>query len=150
MVIHSISIDRQQIEMHPPDTSSLENILKFLVEKAAKMNDIHLMNLTIGGYDFDSRELYEIPEVCRWARVTFKHLPGIWFFLTTDCQIRFIGWLCGPFKKEDVYTTSFQDQFEQQSLDVIAAGLVNGIQMLKWYNASKQLIELYRDYHESK
>ena len=149
MKIKSMSISRQEIEALPPDVIILKEKINSLARDAARTNEVHLLDLTIGGYDFDPRELYEIAEVCNWARKAFEEIASIWFFLTADCQIRFTGWLCGPFKKEDVYTNSFQQLFDEKSVEIVASGLIRGAEMLKRAGASERLINAYRQYHEN-
>lgn len=75
-------ISRQQIE-----ASDVESSLKFLQLLVPTKNPAHAwaykgrLSLTISGYNTDPRELFEIPEVCRYIRSVDEHWPFWLFFL---------------------------------------------------------------------
>jgi hypothetical protein len=49
-------------------------------------------NIEIGihGFDADSRELYEIPEIKNWMVGIFEHVPGLTYFLTNNEYSQFL------------------------------------------------------------
>jgi len=54
---------------------------------------IHLRNkidIFVHGYDYDSRELYEIPEVMQWAREIYKQIDNWPYFLAMDEASQFV------------------------------------------------------------
>lgn len=59
-------------------------------------NKLHLSqfreNIEIGihGYDYDKRELYEIPEVKNWIKNIFENVPGLTYFLKNDKHCQFL------------------------------------------------------------
>jgi len=63
--------------------------------------------LTISGYDDDPRELYEIPEVCRWAKEIIKEFPVLLFFLKDTSIDRFITWISGPLSRQEIVSPEF-------------------------------------------
>jgi len=75
-------ISRQQIE-----ASDVESSLKFLQSLVPTKNPAHAwaykgrLSLAISGYDTDPRELFEIPEVCRYIKSVDEHWPFWLFFL---------------------------------------------------------------------
>jgi len=75
-------ISRQQVE-----TFELESSLDFLRSLVPTKHPEHAwahkgrLSLVISGYDADPRELFEIPEVCRYLRELDKHWPFWLFFL---------------------------------------------------------------------
>ncbi len=48
------------------------------------------IDVSIYGYDFDSRELFEIPEVIQWIKKMFKKYDGWIYFLSMDKQAAFL------------------------------------------------------------
>ncbi len=66
-----------------------------LIERIC-LNKHHLSkfreNIEIGihGFDDDSRELYQIPEVKNWIIDIFNHVPGLTYFLTNGKQSQFL------------------------------------------------------------
>ncbi|MBK59570.1 MAG: hypothetical protein CML01_12295 [Pseudomonas sp.] len=87
------SIHRQQIEAF-----DLESSLSFL-RTLVPANDPQLvwsfkgfLSLVIAGYDDDSRELYAIPEVCRYLHGIDQEWPFWFFFLTPgDGSVKLVG-----------------------------------------------------------
>jgi hypothetical protein len=75
-------ICRQQVE-----TFELESSLDFLRSLVPTKHPEHAwahkgrLSLVISGYDTDPRELFEIPEACRYLRELDKHWPFWLFFL---------------------------------------------------------------------
>jgi DNA-directed RNA polymerase subunit RPC12/RpoP len=124
--------------------------LKGQVESAAilsvKIRRKYLIALTISGYDRDPRELFEIPEVCNWARSVFERIPSLYYFLTVDSQWRFVGWLCGPIHKSEIESTAFQSRFDQQRLSCIVRSIVHGDEMLILQGADRHLVDEIRNY----
>jgi hypothetical protein len=73
--------------------------------------------LTISGYDDDPRELYEIPEVCQWAKWIVKEFPVLPFFLTDTALDRFVCWLCGPVSRKALTTPEFTKKFTDMRIE---------------------------------
>ena len=140
-----LSIPRGELE----NPSAIDG-LKGQVESAAiltvRIRRKYLMALTISGYDTDPRELFEIPEVCNWARSVFEHVPTLYYFLTVDSQWRFVGWLCGPIHKSEIESTAFQDRFDEQRMSCIVRSIVHGEEMLVLQGADRHLIDDIRNY----
>lgn len=108
-----LPIEREYVE-HPSESGQ-----KYLAESIADLAKLWVTEavpskaeLTISGYDNDPRELYEIPEVCEWARNTIKELPVLLFFITEASIVPFIGWLCGPLSKQEIDSPDFLKRFE--------------------------------------
>jgi hypothetical protein len=88
-------ISRQQIE-----ASDFEEPLDFLRSLVPTAHPHHAwaykgrLSLVISGYDKDPRELFEIPEVCRYLRVLDEQWPfWLFFFNQVDDSIKLIA-LC--------------------------------------------------------
>ncbi|MGH8432980.1 MAG: hypothetical protein ACRERX_00535 [Pseudomonas sp.] len=84
-------IHREQIE-----TFDLESSLSFLRTLVPIRDPRHVwsckgaLSLVIAGYDDDPRELFEIPEVCRYLHGLDQEWP-FWFFFLTPSSIRLVG-----------------------------------------------------------
>ncbi|MCY1515563.1 hypothetical protein D9M68_501520 [compost metagenome] len=84
-------IHREQIE-----TFDLESSLSFLRTLVPLRDPRHVwsykgaLSLVIAGYDEDPRELFEIPEVCRYLHGLDQEWP-FWFFFLTPSSIRLVG-----------------------------------------------------------
>lgn len=86
-------ISRQQIE-----ASDVESSLEVLRSLVPTKNPEHAwackgrLSLAISGYDTDPRELFEIPEVCRYIRSVDEHWPFWLFFLNqVDDSIKLVA-----------------------------------------------------------
>ncbi len=96
-------VNRQAFDQH------LERIARLWINED-KPSRAELM---ISGYDNDPRELYEIPEVCAWARRVVNESPVLPYFLTSTSLDRFTAWLCGPLSKNEIATREFEQRFLQ-------------------------------------
>ncbi len=102
------------------------------------------VTLTISGYDNDPRELYEISEICEWAKEGIKAIPSIFYFLDEASKKRFVGWLCGPISPSEISKQEFQDKYEAKFIACSMAGLAAGEEYLIDAGATKELVELCR------
>ena len=77
-----LPIPRDFVE-HPSDITrdELDGIVGGFAARCVKEGMLRKITLSISGYDNDPRELYEIPEVCAWARDTVKLFPSMPLFL---------------------------------------------------------------------
>jgi len=139
-----VRIPRKAVE-HPSDVNKSvdENILSGIAGMCVKEGHLRKITLTISGYDNDPRELYEIPEVCSWARETNKSSPGLWFFLDEDSQYRFIGWLCGPVTQKDIQSKEFQKRFDTQKMECSVKSTAASSDVLEKAGASKSMISQF-------
>lgn len=94
-----------------PATGFVGEALRIAVQEAISQNDVPFIHLTIAEYDSDPRELFEIPEVCEWARSVRQQLPALFFFLDRASRLRFVGWLCGPASRAQVEKPNFKERF---------------------------------------
>jgi len=124
LVVKDFIVWRNEIEANPPSVERLADAINLVAEATVREGKIHLLEIAIDGYNADTRELYEIGEVCTWARRALEQLPGIWYFLTPDCQRRFIGWVCGPVSREDISSEAFQSSYANQRTYAIVNGVV--------------------------
>jgi len=146
LVIQTLSIPRHEIETNPSSIDCLMGAVDLAAEATVKEGKRHLIEITISGYGTDPRELFEIPEVCDWAKRAFELAPSLYYFLTVDCQYRFVGWLCGPISKAEVSSASFQKRFAEQRMSFIAKGVIHGEDVLLRHGADKRLIETIRNH----
>jgi hypothetical protein len=114
VVVTLLPIPRDAVE-HPSvaHRKTLEGLLGGFVAACVQEETLRKITLMIDGYDDDPRELYEIPEVCVWARDSVKQLPSLPFFLDDDSQYRFVGWLCGPASKSEIESSRFLERFNE-------------------------------------
>lgn len=140
VVVNILSIPRNEIESNPASPECLVGAVDIAAEATVKEGKIHLLEITIDGYGTDQRELFEIPEVCDWARRTFQLVPSLYYFLAPDCQWRFIGWLCGPCNSREVVSASFQSSFDKQRTSAIVQSVVIGEEILSTKGADSVLI----------
>lgn len=94
-----------------PATGFLGEALRAAVQEGIAQNEIPFIHLTIGGYDSDPRELFEVPEVCQWARAVRQQLPALFFFLDRASSLRLVGWLCGPASRAQADKPHFRDKY---------------------------------------
>lgn len=143
-VVTVLPIPRDAVE-HPSDVTrdALERwLVGGFAATCVKEGRIHKITLTISGYISDPRELYEIPEVCAWARDTFKTLPSLWFFLNDDSQYRFVGWLCGPVAREYIQSRDFLQRFDNKRMECAVASTAASSDILERARASKEMVDL--------
>jgi hypothetical protein len=70
--------------------ANLDDYLKIAMDSTVTRQELHSLELTIGGYDGDSRELYEIPEVVAWMRHVQAQRKSITYWLTPGSLFMFI------------------------------------------------------------
>jgi DNA-directed RNA polymerase subunit RPC12/RpoP len=123
----------------------LERLVGGFAALCVKEKRLRKMTLTISGYDLDPRELYEIPEVCAWAKDTIKALPVLPFFLDDPSRDRFIGWLCGPVPRDEIQTGAFQGRYRETARKCTAGLTVASSDFLRRAGADTELIsEFYK------
>ena len=96
--------------------------------------------LMIGGYHDDPRELYEIPEVCAWAKHAVNEIPVLPYFLTSTSLDRFTGWLCGPLTKDELMTNEFRERFIQTKNTIFDDAVKNPSSYFNHKGANKSTI----------
>jgi len=69
-------------------------------------------NIEIGihGFDTDSRELYEIPEIKNWMWSIFEQVPGLTYFLTNDEYSQFLKVYVFSRVKLDIIDKNLQER----------------------------------------
>lgn len=136
-----VRVPRDVIEHTQDGTQAiLASCFGGIAASCVKEGRLHKITLTISGYDSDPRELYEIPEVCTWARDTFKALTSLWFFLDDDSRDRFIGWLCGPFTHKDIQSSDFIQQLNNKRMECAVTSFAAASDFLERNGASKEMI----------
>lgn len=83
------SIQRKDIE--EKKLSNIAAFFKQLINHKAYYK--YRIKLMVEGYDSDSRELYEIPEIREYFNAVFKRIPYIYYFLSN----KEIGYRCDVF-----------------------------------------------------
>jgi hypothetical protein len=114
IVVIMLPIPRDAVE-HPSDVTrdALERLVSGFAATCVKEGKLRKITFRISGYDNDPRKLYEIPDVCAWARDTIKFLPSLPFFLDDDSEYRFVAWLCGPVSRKEIESRQFQERFQE-------------------------------------
>jgi len=146
VVITVLTIPRHEIETNPSSIDALVGAVDLLAEDTLKERRRHLLEIGISGYGEDPRELFEIPEVCDWAKRVFQLVPSLYYFLTADSWYRFVGWLCGPISKREISSRSFQSRFDEQLMSFITKGIMHGEDVLLRRGADTLLIEKIRSH----
>ena len=143
-VVTLLPIPRDAVE-HPSAATrdELEKLAGGFAATCVQERKLRRITLTISGYDNDPRELYEIPEVCDWARHTIKFLPSLSFFLDDDSQYRLVGWLCGPVSRREVESRQFQERFQETMLRTIHESTMASSDFLERAGASRELISAF-------
>jgi hypothetical protein len=135
-------------EVESATIHSTTSYLKVILDRAAwstvKKRKLCDLVVTIDGYNNDPRELFEIQEVCEWAKKEFRLAPSLGFFLTEDSRYAFCGWLCGPASKNEINSDSFLDKFREQYMQFISEGSVASADILRSEGADETLLsEIY-------
>ena len=144
VVINVLTIPRHEIETNPSSIDALMGTVDLLAENTVKEKRRHLLEIGISGYGEDPRELFEIPEVCDWAKRAFQLVPSLYYFLTADCQYRSVGWLCGPISTKEANSKSFRNRFNEQLASFTVKGIMHGENILLKKGADMPLIERIR------
>ena len=148
-IIIRLSVPRKEIETIPISPESMLRAIDILAENAIKERRAYLLELKIGGYGDDKRELFEIPEVCQWARNAFTFAPAIWYFMNKAGQWHFLGWLCGPVAKSQANSPEFLEILDKQKMESVVNGITKGEELLRKHGADSTLLETYNAYHRS-
>lgn len=108
-----ITVERNQVEQQSDAgrqyiTNTITNLARIWVREGRPIK----ADLTIGGYNNDPRELYEIPEVCQWAKWITNELPVLPYFLAYGSLDLIVFMLCGPVSKDAIPSKNFQNKFK--------------------------------------
>ncbi len=101
--------------------------------------------LMISGYDADKRELYEIPEVCTWAKRAVLESPVLPYFLSKTSLDRLTAWLCGPVSQEATRTQEFSQLFIQTRNNCFSRAVSEAPNYFKRLGASQSTFEKIHD-----
>jgi hypothetical protein len=122
----------------------LQSLVDTDARETIRLQRRSVISITIHGYDSDPRELYEVSDVCAWARKVHEAIPGFHYWLTVDSGWRFAGWLCGPVAKSEVQKPTFQTRLEEMRTRLIVDGIVLGEAKLRELGAGDGLIAKIR------
>jgi hypothetical protein len=113
--VATLAIPRSSVE-HPSETTrdELNKLVDEIATLCVKDGTIIKISPTIDGFNKDKRELFEIPEVCAWARDTLDQLPALFHFLTKASQDYFVVWSCGPMSRKDLASPKYQGLFAEK------------------------------------
>jgi len=81
-IVKHIPVGRTQVENL--DVSDVEEIERIVAEELRQRGTYQPWNLTISGYENDSRELLEIPEVRAWCKKCIEMMPHLLALLSQD------------------------------------------------------------------
>jgi hypothetical protein len=98
---------------------SIKDYVKNVTMVSIAKQCLKRFTLTISGYDNDPRELYEIHDVCVWARESFLKIPYLIYFLDNASTNRFVAWLLGPLSKAEAFSKSFESKFTKKLTKVM-------------------------------
>ena len=143
-IVTVLPIPRDAVE-HVSDVTrdTLERIVGGFAATCVEERRLRKITLMISGYDSDPRELYEIPEVCAWARDAFKSLPSLWFFLDDASRDRFIGWLCGPVAQKDIQSPDFLQRLDTTREWIAVSSTAASSDFLERAGASKEMASTF-------
>ena len=123
----------------------LERLVRSFITQCVLVGVLQEIDLKIGGYISDRRELHEIPEVCSWARDTSRFMPSLWFFLDDESRQRFVGWLCGPFLPADLKSERFLARYRDVWQECGSDSTFAASAFLESTGANRELVsEFYR------
>jgi hypothetical protein len=113
-------VDRQSVETRSEkEIISIKDYIKDITTVSIAKQRLNRFKLTISGYDNDARELYEIPEVCVWARDCFQKIPYLLYFLDDASTYPFVSWILGPISKAVAFSKEFESTFSTKLTDVM-------------------------------
>ena len=113
-------VDRQSVETcSEKEIISIKDYVKNITTVSIAKQHLNRFKLIISGYDNDTRELYEIPEVCVWARDCFQKIPYLIYFLDHASTYPFISWLLGPISKTVAFSKEFESTFSTKLTEVM-------------------------------
>lgn len=139
-----LPVDRKDIE-HPSDksrqylTEAITDLARLWIAEGRPLRIL----LTISGYDEDSRELYEIPEVCQWAKQIANEFPVFLFFLDDISIDRFVGWLCGPVSKQAIASREFAERYNDTKMEFVANAVAESSDLLEKLGADRKTISQF-------
>lgn len=81
-IIRTCPVARQLIEAG--DHTDINNIVRLIADDLRQYSQVNPWQLTVSGYDSDSRELEHIPEVVRWCLALHKRRPYLPFLLVNS------------------------------------------------------------------
>ncbi len=64
------------------DTSYFSTVRSEIIELTVEHSELAHLEVLFGGYDDDTRSVYEVPEVNRWINLVCKRWPDAMFWLT--------------------------------------------------------------------
>jgi len=137
-----LEFPREAVE-HPSEAvrHELKALVDQIVARCVETRGLIRISVTINGYEDDSRKLFEIPEICTWARTTLDLIPGLWTLLEKDEQTDFTTWSCGPFSRKETESSAFQARCATKRTEYVAAGVVAFAELLKQAGASDDLVK---------
>jgi hypothetical protein len=113
-------VDRQSIETcSENEIISVKDYVKNITTVSIAKQRLNRFKLSVSGYGNDTRELYEIPEVCVWARNCFKKIPYLIYFLDDASTYPFVSWLLGPISKTIAFSKRFESIFTTKLTEVM-------------------------------
>ncbi|MGA3207969.1 MAG: hypothetical protein ABSE05_09085 [Syntrophales bacterium] len=113
-------VDRQSVETcSDKEIISIKDYVKNITTVSIAKQRLNRFKLTINGYGGDTRELYEIPEVCVWARDCFQKIPYLIYFLDHASTYPFVSWLLGPISKTEAFSKEFESTFSDKLTEVM-------------------------------
>jgi len=142
--ITMLPIERKDIEnMSAAGFQYLDDAINYLARLSITEEILNKAELTISGYDDDPRELYEIPEVCQWAKETVIKFPVLLFFLKDTSIDRFIGWICGPLSKQEVNSPEFLKKYEETRMEYCTKAVMESSEFFLNMGADKTTISKF-------
>jgi len=139
-------IERDDVESRSESVlAEMKANLLWLIRDSILEGIPQIADLTISGYDKDPRELYEIPDVCDWARWVEEKFPGLGYFLNQSSLIRLAGWRIGPFVHDETKTQQFLDQIDKSLMEYTMKSVVYGEELLLEHGATNGLVDSYRN-----
>jgi len=120
-----LEVPRDAVEHASEATqAAFKSVVDQVVARCVKTSGLIRISITICGYDKDSRELFEIPEVCTWAKATLDLIPGLWMLLDKSSQTHLTVWSFGPVSREEMESSAFQARCaNQQTIYATVGGL---------------------------
>jgi hypothetical protein len=143
-VVSLFPILREEIEcLSDANRQELETKVLEFATLCVLEGKLRKLTLTISGYDHDPRELFEIPEVCAWAKDAYRFLPGLWFFLDDAARDRFVGWLCGPFTRKEIEKSDFLQRLDEKMTECMEYSVAASADILEKAGATKEMISAF-------
>lgn len=134
-------VARQSVETcSEEELKTMKGYVQDLAKLSLARRELHRFTLTISGYDDDPRELYEVPEVCSWARDTLEKIPHLPFFLDDPSTGRLVTWVLGPLPKAEVLTEGFGNKFKPKLLEVLVTSTMTAEMYFAGLGGSDDLV----------